>query len=98
HRRDRGPGRPDALRAAPRADKKDPIIYRPERAQVRPIPVGEAPAVGPVGVDDPYILLATELIALGAGRFDYRSKCKLPAVGAPGRADDGGVGGDGDFG
>src|SRR5438093_1548510 len=77
--------RPNGQVAAAVADEVHPIIYRPERREVRAISIGEPSAAGAVGIDYPKVLLALSFVS------DDGCEGQLFAVGAPGWMHDRGI-------
>src|SRR5205085_8476657 len=87
---------PDVFLAASVAYEINSITRTPKWRQVSAA-FGQAGAAGAVGVDDPQFLPGQGLLII-ACRLHYRAEGDLHAVGAPGGADDGCVGADGNFG
>src|SRR4051812_18361164 len=88
--------RPDVFLAASVADEIDSIADGPEGRETGAA-LGQSGFAAAVGVDDPQFLLGQGLL-IAAYRLLDGAEGQLHAIGAPGGADDGGVGADGHFG
>src|SRR5690606_14801183 len=59
--------------------------------------IRQAPAICPVGIDNPDILLTDWFAIISFCWLNDGAECQFFAIGAPGGLDDGGVGTDGDL-